>query len=330
MSFHENPDPHRSDKQNEVFNYKTPWQTYAFSFSDRIGCFLLGSYIESNQNQIEFLTYSPESNKIIQLASADHIYPPTKIMWSPVQTTSLPLFASISDCLRIWKCDSDKLEVINNLLPHQENKDYNGPLTSFDWSSKDPSTLGTSSIDKTCIIWDLNKSTIKKQILAHNSEVNDIAFSQDPNIFVTASTDFSVRKFDLRSLEQCSIIYENSRQQFVVRVAWNKQDSNYLAILSADSNTVALLDIRAQVHPIMEIKGHTSGINSMCWASNSSQICTAGEDNQVLIRDAIKSAIGTKDNPLVYNAPETVYSVYWSPYNEIGMVQNCGLQYIRL
>jgi WD repeat-containing protein 68 len=330
MSFHENSDPYRSNNHNEVFDYKTPWQTYAFSFSDRIGCFLLGSYIESYQNQIELLTYSSESNKIIKLTSADHFYPPTKIMWSPVQTTSHPLFASISDCLRIWRVDSEKLEITSNLLPHQENKDYNGPLTSFDWSSKDPSTLGTSSIDKTCTIWDLNKNAIKKQILAHNSEVNDIAFSQDPNIFVTASTDFSVRKFDLRSLEQCSIIYENPRQQFVARVAWNKVDPNYLAILSVDSNTIALLDIRTQIYPILEIKGHNVGINSMCWATGTGQICTASEDNQVLIRDAIKSANGAKDIPLVYNAPEKVYSVYWSPFNEIGMVQNCGLQYIRL
>lgn len=329
-SFHENSDLSRNSNQNEVFDYKANWQTYAFSFTDRLGYMLLGSYIESYQNYIELLSFSAESNKIIKLSTADHPFPATKIMCAPIQTTSAPIFATISDILRIWKCENDQPEVTSPLFPHQENKDYNGALTSFDWSSKDPSTLGTSSIDKTCTIWDINRSQIKKQILAHNNEVNDIAFAQDPNIFVTASTDCSVRKFDLRSLDQCSIIYENPRQQHVVRVAWNKIDPNYLAVLNMDSSTVTLLDIRAHVYPNMEIKGHNGGVNSMCWSFASNQICTAGEDNQVMIRDAMKSVNSIKDTPLVYNAPDKVFNVFWSYYSEIGMVQSNGLQYIRL
>lgn len=35
------------------------------------------------------------------------------------------------------------------------NAEYCSPLTSFDWCEADPSTVGTSSIDTTCTIWDV-------------------------------------------------------------------------------------------------------------------------------------------------------------------------------
>lgn len=44
------------------------------------------------------------------------------------------------------------------VLPlHAQNKqsDFCAPLTSFDWCEADPKHLGTSSIDTTCTIWDL-------------------------------------------------------------------------------------------------------------------------------------------------------------------------------
>lgn len=320
----------RSANQNEVFTYKFSWPSYAFSFADRLGDLVVGSMLENPSNHLQLLSFSGESNKIELKSTVEHPYPATKIMWSPSFSQQEGLFASSSDSLRLWKYEDSSINMKTNLVQHYENKEYNGPLTSFDWSNKDPSTLGTSSIDKTCTIWDLNKLAIKKQILAHSSEVNDIAFSHDPNIFVSASTDCSVRKFDLRSLEQCSIIYENPRALPVVRVCWNKIDPNFLAVLCMDSATVIILDIRSQMYPICEVKGHSSGINSMCWAPTSFSVCTAGDDNQVIIKDTMKQNPTIKDNSLVYNAGEKVIGVAWSAQNEIGMMLTDSLQYIKL
>lgn len=42
-------------------------------------------------------------------------------------------------------------------IPGLQNKssDFCAPLTSFDWNETDPKRLGTSSIDTTCTIWDI-------------------------------------------------------------------------------------------------------------------------------------------------------------------------------
>ena len=82
--------------------------------------------------------------------------------------------------------------------------------------------------------------------------------------------------------------------------------------------------------PVFEVKGHSSGINSLCWAPTSFSICTAGEDHQVIIKDTTKQTPVNKEHTLVYNAGEKVLGVSWSSYNEIGMVLMDSLQYIKL
>ena len=39
--------------------------------------------------------------------------------------------------------------------PQNKNTEFCAPLTSFDWNETDPKRLGTSSIDTTCTIWDI-------------------------------------------------------------------------------------------------------------------------------------------------------------------------------
>lgn len=72
--------------------------------------------------------------------------------------------------------------------------------------------IGTSSIDTTCSIWDIEKEDVKAQLIAHDREVFDIAFSQDEFTFATTGADGSIRHFDLRELEHSTILYESSQQ----------------------------------------------------------------------------------------------------------------------
>lgn len=39
-----------------------------------------------------------------------------------------------------------------------KNSEFSAPLTSFDWNETDLNRLGTSSIDTTCTIWDIEAS----------------------------------------------------------------------------------------------------------------------------------------------------------------------------
>lgn len=75
------------------------------------------------------------------------------------------------------------------MLNNNKNSDFCAPLTSFDWNEVDPNLVGTSSIDTTCTIWGLETGQmlgrvnlvsghVKTQLIAHDKEVYDIAFSR--------------------------------------------------------------------------------------------------------------------------------------------------------
>jgi len=130
--------------------------------------------------------------------------------------------------------------------------------------------------------------------------------------------DGSVRMFDLRSLEHSTIIYESTDSQGntpvpLIRLAWNKQDPNYLATITMDSSKVVILDIRVPSLPAAKLEGHSQCVNALAWAPHSScHICTAGDDNQALIWDLSQMPKPVEDPILTYYAEAEVNQLQWS------------------
>ena len=187
----------------------------------------------------------------------DHPYPCTKILWSPDvrRTTTRDLLATTGDYLRVWNILDDGMGrgtvkcVKECLLNNNKTSEYCAPLTSFDWNETDTNIIGTSSIDTTCTIWDIETQTARTQLIAHDREVFDLAFARGKDVFASVGADGSVRMFDLRSLEHSTIIYESPAPKFdpLLRLEWNKQDPNYLATFMIDRYVV--LSIRRILFP---------------------------------------------------------------------------------
>ena len=94
---------------------------------------------------------------------------------------------------------------------------------------------------------------VKTQLIAHDKEVYDIAFSKaggGRDMFASVGADGSVRMFDLRHLEHSTIIYEDPNHTPLLRLAWNKQDPNYLATVAMDACEVIILDVRVPCTPV--------------------------------------------------------------------------------
>jgi DDB1- and CUL4-associated factor 7 len=226
----------------------------------------------------------------------DHPYPCTKIMWCPYNSSSgssssgeygrtgaqqtfhtKDLLATTGDYLRIWNILPDDTNTGTTiagpgtavkpmkecLLNNNKTSEYCAPLTSFDWNETDPTLVGTSSIDTTCTIWDIEVQTARTQLIAHDREVFDIAFARGKDVFASVGADGSVRMFDLRSLEHSTIIYESHNFDALLRLEWNKQDPNYLATFMVDGRRTVILDIRVPSLPVVELGGHSGCINGM-------------------------------------------------------------------
>ena len=309
--------PPVTDATPEIYTYAAAWPVYALANCtnpNSLFTIALSSLIEDPSNRVDVARLNADTRQFERIASFDHVYPPTKLIWLPNSSGQhTDLLGTSTDSLRIWQVsDSDQLK--SNLV----NTRSTAPLTSFDWNTEDTNMLATSSIDTTCTVWDLEKETVKTQMIAHDKEVYDIAFAKGVNTFASVGADGSVRHFDLRNLEHSSILYE-SQGEFtpLIRLAWNKVSPFHLAVLAMDSNIAMILDIRGPPLPVTELHGHQGSINAVAWSPTSPyHLCTAGDDNQVLIWDlqkGTKSAEGerTTEPALAYSAMAEIPAVQW-------------------
>lgn len=236
--------------KKEIYSYIAPWTVYGMNWSIRpdykfrLAC---GSFIEDYNNQVQIIELNEESENFNVTGQFIHPYPTTKLMFIPDSTGSKEdLLASSGDYLRIWKIgsnskssDKSSNNTINgsnitantsntkdmkhdirmiSLLNNNKNSEFCAPLTSFDWSESDPTMLGTSSIDTTCTIWNIETGQAQTQIIAHDKEVYDIAFSPQQNIFASASADGSVRMFGMYITYIYIIIVLNEHNIFICNV----------------------------------------------------------------------------------------------------------------
>eukprot|EP01100_Stratorugosa_tubuloviscum_P009618 TRINITY_DN402_c0_g2_i1.p1 TRINITY_DN402_c0_g2~~TRINITY_DN402_c0_g2_i1.p1 ORF type:complete len:331 (-),score=131.87 TRINITY_DN402_c0_g2_i1:80-1072(-) len=306
-------------KKKEIYSYKANWLIYGMNWSikpDQPFRLAIGSFLEEHTNEVQIIQLNEETGEFVVRGNFDHPYPTTKIAWIPDKLNKLPdLLATTSDYLRLWEVTDSGIKskcVLNN----QRNSEYCSPLTSFDWNETDPAIIGTSSIDTTCTIWNIEKQQAITQLIAHDKEVFDIAFARGTDVFATVGADGSLRMFDLRSLEHSTIIYESADSPELnplLRLCWNKQDDFYLATLSMDSPKAIILDIRMPSVPAAELFGHNASLNAIAWAPHSScHICTAGDDKQALIWDLSGLPKPIEEPILAYNAEGEINQLQWS------------------
>lgn len=207
----------------------TPWPQYALDWSQNSADFCtlaVASFLPSKHNYVQVLTLSEQSsNEFSILADALPIeYVATKLLWSPSKVKNSEYLAASGDGVYIWKVSPDGLgnvftltgRLVSRQTPRRSIDDPNNlergggllpsgetnppaPITSFDWNRLDPTLLVTASYDTTCTVWCLETGSIKTQLIAHDKEVFDVAFSPiSTDTFVSVGADGSLRLFDIR------------------------------------------------------------------------------------------------------------------------------------
>lgn len=338
-------------KRKEIYKYDAPWNVYAMNWSvrpDKKFRLAVGSFIEEYNNKVQVIQLDEETGEFAKQAEIEHPYPCTKIMWIPDNKSTFPdLFATSGDFLRIWQNHGEGNIRMECFLNNNKNSEFCAPLTSFDWNEVDPNLLGTASIDTTCTIWALETGqaigqtpavtgNVRTQLIAHDKEVYDIAFSRaggGRDMFASVGADGSIRLFDLRHLEHSTIIYEDHQHQPLLRLAWNKQDPNYVASFALDSTELIILDVRVPNQPVARLNNHRACVNGMAWAPHSAcHICTAADDHQALIWDIAQMPRAIEDPILAYTAEGAINQIQWASTQPdwIAICFNRSVEILRL
>ena len=74
-------------------------------------------------------------------------------------------------------------------MRQEVNAEHAAPVTNFDWNCDKPNILATTQLNGICSVWDLHSMQIMQQLIAHDGQVNTIAFTSDSNSFATGGED---------------------------------------------------------------------------------------------------------------------------------------------
>ncbi|KAK2952799.1 putative WD40 repeat protein [Blattamonas nauphoetae] len=328
-------DDDSSNKELYTFDAMVP--VYSVDWSWRTSApFRLAytTFTENTANTVNVIRLDEEKRELVSVASAPHHLPPTKLMWMPYKDEDKPdLFATTGDYLRIWEVRDDNIQCKSRLNSQTPGNPHHAPISSFDWNRTDPNLIGTSSIDTTCTIWDVQNERATAQLIAHDKEVFDIAFTSGVHVFATVGADGSVRLFDLRNMEHSTIIYESPKYTPLLRVGWSPMEPNHLATLILDSPTVIILDIRQPSIPLLQLTGHQKPTNSLNWSPNSQHyIATGSEDSNAFIWDLRQTPKQISDPFLAYNAQSPINKVSWSSIQPswIAVSMSTNVQILRI
>nr|CCC92922.1 conserved hypothetical protein [Trypanosoma congolense IL3000] len=344
-----NSERQQQDQQRmNILSYPTGWLANGVSWSTRENApfrFAVSSYIQEYKNYVDIVQKS-DDGKLVCRATWGHCYPPTKIMFAP-QKAGADLIITTADYLRLWEVkegppergessDERQREVddprrvpsgMDHIDSHvvfksvfdcnKQPNDFCFPVTSCDWNSDDPNIVGCCSVDTTVTIWDIEAGT-NTRLIAHDKDVYDIAFAKGSHTFASCGADGSVRVFDLREIEHCTILYESTSLSPLLRVAWDRLDQTYLSTFGVEGSEVIIIDIRFTASAVGSLRSASSlPINSVCWAPNSmSNLCSAGEDGTANIWDLNELHNDAAKCIMHCNIESPINNISWSSQHE--------------
>ncbi|KAJ7297256.1 hypothetical protein O6H91_06G010900 [Diphasiastrum complanatum] len=310
------PHPH----EREEYIYEAPWGIAAINWSVRPDHpFRLGicsELVNQDETYVEILKLDRNRDNYVSdgKLSIQDLRHPSKIMFVPDRSCQMKdLFATSGTCLRVWHIQREKIEdkVEAENIFQTPDPDC-GPITCLDWNELQPSWIGTGSTDRTCTIWDIERSERISQIIAHENEVADIAWGA-AQVYASISNDGSFRVVDLRDMDGpiTNKLWKRDESSFG-HVAWNKNISYYIAISSKSS--VLILDTRAVRNPILDLwKQPEQNVNAIAWAPHLERsLCSAGDDRQASIWEIQADYEKQLPAKLLYNANTEIAQLQWS------------------
>ena len=108
-------------------------------------------------------------------------------------------------------------------------------------------------------------------------------------------------------------MYQSSVNQPLMRVEWNKIDSNVMSTFLMGSNQAILMDLRRPLMPLHVLKGHSKNVNSISWSPHcSNYICSSGDDGYAFIWDFKNDKKSYEHPDLGYLSKEGISGLEWS------------------
>lgn len=204
------------------------------------------------------------------------------------------------NCLKLWNLENMDLGTETEGLEDgfYEEKIAGSAITWIQWSQLEDSQLFLSSADRTCTIFDLNKST-KVKTFKHPGCVNQLSRSKKDTI-ITACDDGCVRIFDKRT--KLPVHTVKTELQLPILTCCTGLDENRFYFSGIDP-TIYCYDYRNFEKSWSESASHSNNVTSLSLSPDSSYLLSKSIDGTIKYYDSriTTTNIRSRAKPYVFD-----------------------------
>ncbi|XP_057341781.1 periodic tryptophan protein 1 homolog [Microplitis mediator] len=198
---------------------------------------------------------------------------------------------NMTSVIEVWDLDIvDCLEPIfklgckPNKKKNKKRVGHKDAVLDITWNVNLPHILASGSVDKTVLLWDIEKGIPDTKLDQFNEKVTTLQWHpQKPYMLLTGSEDKTVKLFDCRTSDTFKN-WETTGE--VERVLWNHFDPNYFFV-GTKNGIVECIDIRQGQH-LWQVKAHDKEITGLSLSvSCPGFLVTASDDGVIKVWDSL-------------------------------------------
>lgn len=149
---------------------------------------------------------------------------------------------------------------------------HTGPISGI--AAHGSTWVATAGYDNQVVLWDHVTRTPLARAW-HDHLANQVAFSPDGHLLVTASSDYSARIWSVPDLRLVAVLADHEDD---VEMAVFSPDGSLVATASRD-HRVRLFGLDGRVRAVMA--GHTADVISVAWSTEGDEVISSSDDGTV-------------------------------------------------